>query len=523
MVRGKPIAKTTDELMALADDFYKVMDAGKKTTIKPSGYAEGAMKIEKIASGSVDTAKQQARERGEDVVYNFYHEKLAPLKKKALTLDDLDQIDTWFQEAINDVQPNKVLGRSGNKQAQGQLTKMRKIFLDTVKNAPESAYTGGKDGVIAWKTADKIRAAAAASKDLDAVIARTIGKDQPAKTIQTGLATILDNPRYSSVFNAKEKQLMQEAIRTGIVGEGLRILGSRLAPFGGMAAGGVDAGLGILAVGGISREAAEKLRVRGVDKVREAITSRALGTPMPTMPTVGKATGGAVGVISAPLPARAISQERGVDTGEAVDVTGQPSPFDNYSNEELMQIIGQEPQNDSATPVPEVIPDTVAPPVSGNDTDFTKQNEGLRLATYQDTAGNPTVGYGFNFNSGIAPKVWKQSGLAKTKRMSDVRSGREQLTPQEADALFRTSYNIAKDDAMRFYPEFNKLSPAQQQGLVDLSYPMGLPSLKRRMPLLRKALRSQDKNGIVNAFRTDGYAKEFPERAKQIANLLITE
>lgn len=523
IVRGKPIAKTTEQLMAASDDLYKIMEAGKKTAIKPSGYAEGALKIEKIAAGSVDTAKQQARERGEDVVYNFYEQKLAPLKKNPLSLDDFDQIDAWFQEAINDVKPNKVLGRSGNKQAESKLIKMRKTFLDTVKGAPESAYTNGKIGVLAWKEADRIRAAAAASKDLDTVISNTINKDQPAKAIQTGLGQILNNPRYASVFNDKEKKLMREAIRTGVGGEALRILGSRLAPFGGMAAGGVEAAAGVLALGGFSREAAEKMRIKGVDKVREAITSRALGTPMPTMPTTGQAIGSVAGRIAAPVAARSISEERGtVDVEEAIDVTGQPSPFDKYSDQELMQITGEELPKEENQPavVPEVIPDTVAP---SSDTSFTKENEGLRLSTYQDTKGNPTVGYGFNFNSGIAPKVWKQSGVGRAKRLADVKNGLVPLTPQEADALFRTSYDIAKADAQQFYPEFNKLTPGQQQGLVDLSYHMGLPTLKRRMPLLRKALRSQDKNAIVKAFRKDSYAKEFPARAKEIANLLISE
>lgn len=153
---------------------------------------------------------------------------------------------------------------------------------------------------------------------------------------------------------------------------------------------------------------------------------------------------------------------------------------------------------------------------------FIQQNEGFRSATYMDTVGKPTIGYGFNLDSGIAPKVWKKSGLARYKRLADVRNGKEKITPEEGEALFQTSYNIARDAARKVYPEFDKLNQSQRLALTDMSYQMGENSLRGFKGLFR-ALRANDKNAIVSSVRRSKYFEQTPNRAREVMKLLISE
>jgi GH24 family phage-related lysozyme (muramidase) len=165
-------------------------------------------------------------------------------------------------------------------------------------------------------------------------------------------------------------------------------------------------------------------------------------------------------------------------------------------------------------------PDVQLPATIPDQSSLTQQNEGLRLSTYTDTEGNPTVGYGFNFNSGIAPKVWKQSGLASYKRLADVKAGRDTITPQEAQALYQTSYQIADNDARQYFKGYEKLAEGQKTALRDMAYQFGLPNLKK-MRSLHNALQKGDKNAIVNAIRNSEYGRKYQDRARQITNLLV--
>jgi GH24 family phage-related lysozyme (muramidase) len=197
-------------------------------------------------------------------------------------------------------------------------------------------------------------------------------------------------------------------------------------------------------------------------------------------------------------------------------------------NKEDLQAIQEAPQpSDGMDELPEGFtidqqPD-VTLPATIPDTSMTQKHEGLRLTVYPDlNTGEPLIGYGFNFNSGIAPKVWKQSGLAQYKRLADVKSGREAITPQEAQALYQTSYQIADNDARQYFRGFDKLSSGQQEALRDMAYQFGLPNLKK-MRSLHNALQKGDKNGIVNAIRNSEYGKKYKDRARQITNLLVGE
>lgn len=351
-LRGKsPVIKSADELKALAEPLYAIKNAASQTALKPSAYGQAGLKLEKIAKPK-GFAREQEQKSGKDAVYNFYQENLLPLAKRNITLDDFDVVDDAFQKAIDDVAPNSLLGKSGDKPAQARLMQMRQIFHDTIQSAPDSAFIGGKGGAIAWRQADRIKAAEYATRDLDTLIQKSMDKDQPAKAIQTGLAQILNSPRYSKAFNAKEKELMRDAIKTGVIGEGLRTLGSRLGALGALLTGGLETAAAVTGAGVLTREAAEQARVKGIDTVKQAITSRAIGTPMPVMPNVGMEAGAQLGKTAAIGAAQGISGQRG--TPPEPTNTG----LESLSDEELINLLnqGSEPTRIN-----------VAPPVNGQD------------------------------------------------------------------------------------------------------------------------------------------------------------
>lgn len=152
--------------------------------------------------------------------------------------------------------------------------------------------------------------------------------------------------------------------------------------------------------------------------------------------------------------------------------------------------------------------------------DFTQQNEGFSPTTYTDTTGNPTIGYGFNFNSGIAPRVWREAGIQTPFKQAKL--GKTSITPQEAQALYQTSERIAIDDAKSYYPDFDRLRPQQQAALMDMSYQMGGNALKQ-FSGLKKALKNNNKNAIIKSIRTSKYYEQTPQRAEQVLQMLVTE
>lgn len=523
-LRGQsPVAKTADELKALAEPLYAIKNAASQTALKPSAYGKAALELEKIANPK-GFAREQLRESGGDAVYNFYQKSLLPFAKREITLDDFDVIDDQFQKAIEDVAPNSLLGKSGDKPAQARLTKMRQLFHDTIQGAPDSAFIGGKGGAIAWRQADKIKAAEFAIRDLDTLIQKSMDKDQPAKAIQTGLAQILNSPRYSKAFNDKEKELMRSAIKTGVIGEGLRTLSSRLGALGALLTGGIETAAAVTAGGALTREAAEAARVKGIDTVKQAITSRAIGTPMPVMPDVGVKAGAQVGKAATIGATQGITGARGVSPEDAS--TG----LESLSDDDLINLLneGGEPTRINIAPavngqdllqgtqgmpsvtLPEVIPDT---------SNFTQQNEGLRLSTYMDTTGNPTIGYGNNLNSPVTKQAWKAAGIQTP--FNDAANGKAAITPQEALNLHEASQQIAFNDAADLFPTLAKMPEGRKMALIDMSYQLGKPRLAKFGNMIA-AINSGDYVAAVKHLMKSDLAKQTPERARRVARMILT-
>lgn len=445
-------------------------------------------------------------------------------------------------------------------------TQIRNALDDVVNELNPSFFTGdGKQAVNLLNQFRKEYTQASKFEDVADILAKSAG--DPNK-IKNNLYRFMQNPKNTRGWNDAEKGALKAAATSSTVESLMKGLGKFGFDVGtSITAGNTALPVASLAFGspivtglGTAARYGQKLQARGrAEKLLQTIE----GQPIKTIKGKAKATnnssatnnnmGSGANINNGILTV--VDDTSNLPTAMQPN-TSPPTPNSPINVSQFSKYlppaqVAQQSTQTVATPKDEVItlPDQSNPIVSQTkpirqskvdvaqqskdtnqsyntqmelpNTSFTQQNEGLRTSTYTDTEGNPTVGYGFNFNSGIAPKAWKQSGLARYKNMAKVKRGEESITPQEAQALYQTSISIAAKDAMAYYPDFERLSQSQQEALLDMSYQMGGNSLNE-FKGLKNALKKQDKNAIVKSIINSKYYQQTPERAKSIATMLTT-
>jgi GH24 family phage-related lysozyme (muramidase) len=211
-----------------------------------------------------------------------------------------------------------------------------------------------------------------------------------------------------------------------------------------------------------------------------------------------------------------------VEQPDAMQDMQQPQTQQMPTREELLQELqrrGVMPQEAPVAPdqtniIQQPLSMQTQMPIGG----FTAQNEGLRLDTYTDTTKNPTIGYGFNFNSGIAKKVWDKAGVETPYDAAS--KGQAAITPEEAGRLYWVNMAIAAQDAERLIPSISSMPETKQKALVDLSYQLGAPRLSEMRTFLA-SINENDTLGAIKALRNSKYYQQTPERAKRVMKLLL--
>lgn len=85
----------------------------------------------------------------------------------------------------------------------------------------------------------------------------------------------------------------------------------------------------------------------------------------------------------------------------------------------------------------------------------------------------PTIGVGFNLNNGYAKSEIESLGL----NYEDVKSGRQMITEEQVDYLFKISVAYAIADAKKIFVNFAKLPKEIKMVLVDMSFNLGFNKL----------------------------------------------
>jgi GH24 family phage-related lysozyme (muramidase) len=177
--------------------------------------------------------------------------------------------------------------------------------------------------------------------------------------------------------------------------------------------------------------------------------------------------------------------------------------------------------NPFETQLPAIIPDTPLKMTITPLSQSLQQSEGMETVAYDDTEGNRTVGNGFNLDSGIARKAWKQAGIQAD--FDKVYNGEQAITPYDAELLLNQGMNVAVADADKLYPRMQALSPSQQEALTELSYNLGLPRLSK-FTEFNKAINSGDKiNAVRHLMKSKWVTQVGKNRARKIASKLLME
>jgi hypothetical protein len=205
------------------------------------------------------------------------------MRGKQLSLSEAMEIDSGLTDRISGHVDIK-----GKLDAEGKkLLDIQQSLRDTIEKASPNDIVGGAKGFETWKQAKAEWSKAARLADIERIIQRSEGADNPTTVLKNGFRTLRDNPKRMNGFSKDEKAAIRHAAKTGMVGGGLKFMGSRIISSLAGAAGGAAGGGPIGAAAGAAagalagtpfRLGAEALQRGRAQSVLETIT---MGKPAP--------------------------------------------------------------------------------------------------------------------------------------------------------------------------------------------------------------------------------------------------
>lgn len=287
---GRPAIPTADDLRSQSSALFKQADQ-MGGTLKPhitDAWIDEASKIlPQTAAGKLvvgETATTQLIDR------------LQGLRGKPMTLAESQEINS----ALGEMAQKEVDPKTGKYNAEGKkLLGIQGSLRDAVDNATHSDTVGGKAGFDILNKARPLWAASARMGDVERIIARADGRDNPTTIIKNGFSALANNQKRFKAYSPAEKAAIKKASKTGIVGGAIRLAGSRLTPWGAGAAGSVGGAagtaLGAAAGFGISEAAralSTHMQLRRAESAKAAIAKRAI-SPAPSkskLPAIASGT-----------------------------------------------------------------------------------------------------------------------------------------------------------------------------------------------------------------------------------------
>lgn len=131
---------------------------------------------------------------------------------------------------------------------------------------------------------------------------------------------------------------------------------------------------------------------------------------------------------------------------------------------------------------------------------FTKQNEGCRLAAYQDTLGVWTIGYGHTGPDIYEGLIWKQA---------------------QCEQAFSDDYATATANAHTDVGDicWTSLSEPRQAAITDMAFQLGRNGLAKFRHMIGY-LQQNDYEAASAAALASEWANQTPVRAKRVASLI---
>ena len=136
------------------------------------------------------------------------------------------------------------------------------------------------------------------------------------------------------------------------------------------------------------------------------------------------------------------------------------------------------------------------------------RHEGRRHRPYKCTAGKWTIGVGFNYSDNPLPTDIQE---ALTKK--------GEITDEMIDRLLDMSVRHAAADAHVLFPDLDSYSPARKNALIDWMFQLGFNTARKFTTSVR-LIKEQKWKEAANAMRQSAWAKQTPNRAKEITRMI---
>lgn len=132
-----------------------------------------------------------------------------------------------------------------------------------------------------------------------------------------------------------------------------------------------------------------------------------------------------------------------------------------------------------------------------------ERHEGRKGHVYTDSVGHPTIGVGFNLDRAGARERIEQLGLDYDK----VRSGQQDLTDQQIDALRNKDIEDAESIARRELDNFDELSPDRKDAMTDMAFNLGAKGFAGFKKMI-DAVESEDWDRAIEEMKNSKWAQQ---------------
>lgn len=223
---------------------------------------------------------------GGDTPFTKVVEKIGQIRGKEMSLDAAQELDELLGEAIDGFTDMGKLTKQGKK-----LLDVQSTLRNMIEDADPSMVQGTKEGFEALKAGRKMWSQSRKLADIERIIQRAEGMEQPATAIKSGFRTLLNNPQRMKGFSKAEQEAIRKASQSGVVQDVFRLFGSRLVPIiTGASTGGLGATAAATAASTASRGIGARIQVDKANALADLVASGGAQQPrVPRYPMINNA------------------------------------------------------------------------------------------------------------------------------------------------------------------------------------------------------------------------------------------
>lgn len=219
---GKVIIPTSEQIRQAGSKYFQLAEqrGGTLSAKEANKFYDKILNIRpQTLEGSVF--------KGESPVAKIL-DNVASLKDRPMTLQAAMEVDEALGELAYSTMDNF-----------GKITSEGKKFLDmqgVLRNiwdeAEESMVEGGKAGFQALKEARKYWSTSLRLREIERIIEKAKGREQPVTAIKNGFTNLLNRGDKLKGYSTAEVKAIQKAAKTGVVTDLVKLAGSGLVPIG---------------------------------------------------------------------------------------------------------------------------------------------------------------------------------------------------------------------------------------------------------------------------------------------------